>query len=197
MPFHNIIHGKFRLSADYPQEIKLRAWISPRICEKTLNYFLTFSWGLLGVDSWEKRDQKISCYSPFNLWKICIIKGCCISTAYLHKFAVQYCKVRGLLETLAIIAIFILILFALLQQGLIKHAHESRVAVEQLTAPCLICNVGSVKVINTVMQRCSGNQDVFPYDAICTFRKAFPLFCALECLNMLLLSVDTCWMIRY
>ncbi len=67
MPFRGIIHGKFWLSADYPQKVKLRARISRRIHEKILINFLTFIRDLLGVDSWKKRDQKISCYSLFKV----------------------------------------------------------------------------------------------------------------------------------
>ncbi len=67
MPFRGIIHRQLWLSADYPREVKLRARISPQIREKTTNNFLTFIRGLLGVDSRKKRDQKISCYSPFKL----------------------------------------------------------------------------------------------------------------------------------
>jgi hypothetical protein len=58
MPFHGIIHGKFWHSADNPQKVKLRARISPRICQKLLNYILTFIRGLLGIDSWKNETKK-------------------------------------------------------------------------------------------------------------------------------------------
>jgi hypothetical protein len=58
-PLYNL--RKFWLFA----EVKLRAGISPWICKKISNYFLTFIKGLLAVDN-EKTRPKNSCYNPFK-----------------------------------------------------------------------------------------------------------------------------------
>jgi hypothetical protein len=57
MPFNGIVNGKFRLSVDNPQKVKLCARISPRIREKILNCFSVIR-GLLGVDSSKKNKTK-------------------------------------------------------------------------------------------------------------------------------------------
>jgi hypothetical protein len=54
-------------SSDFPQKStkSQTSWTNiSNISRKILNYFLTFIRALSGVDSWKKRDQKISCYSP-------------------------------------------------------------------------------------------------------------------------------------
>jgi hypothetical protein len=48
---------------DNPRKVELRAQISPRICEKISDYFLTFIRGLLSIVSKKKRDQKISSWT--------------------------------------------------------------------------------------------------------------------------------------
>jgi hypothetical protein len=67
MLFCGINRGKFWLPRIIRRKSKkLRARIFPRIRVKILNYLLTFIRGLLGVDLWKKRDQKISCYAPLR-----------------------------------------------------------------------------------------------------------------------------------
>jgi hypothetical protein len=78
MPFRGIIYGKFWLSENYtpwrhafprynPRKVKFRARITPRNSRKNIKLLFNIHQGPIRCCLMQKkRDQKISCYSPFK-----------------------------------------------------------------------------------------------------------------------------------